>query len=740
MNPLFATLLNAGITSFNAGKTSSSALYMWTMARLSGGATEDLIDAFRAHLAAAINAAASAQDNERALRLDSLSALFDETVAARVGTAIVQRRAARCVDEASRALLEGDLEGALSSSLAALAFDPGNRDAARHLASAKEALVARCQMLDQEVPSLEGTLWLAAGAALAAPEPRRLLLDLLQKLGDFDSVIRVGDQIAADTNATLDDRLNAVKQRWIAHHRLQGADQAATDTQAEADVRRWLAALGPSAELDDATLSTRITRCFACDGYRQTLADLRELRRRDPKNEWVAYNLCVILFNNLHPDVAAAVDLVVQQAGNNVAYLKPAYTMMWMIGATPQALILAERLAAHYPELAIIGVLHQMATDLDRQPAHVFGKPRAARGLLYANLVCWGDAYIDLMERASIASLLAPGNIPALAETIDVVIEIFTMPGDLPRLLASQPLRRLAQYCEIRIQIFPELVATLKKDRGYEIYGHALHATALRAERDGADLTFLLPDLIYGDGSYARIAQEVTSQPRAIFSDSFNTLATPMLEALAPFRLDGVLAVPPDRLIETMNRCLSRRSLHSIYQPGDRLTCVEPTRVIFPLKTGMRTHGFMMLPVYVSHAALSPFRIMNFRTQDGLFLEHVLNGVTDDQLTVMSGLEFSYAEINDDEGYLQPLVEMTLATSIRNYFVNYGIGRHRLRLFNRPIEYPTRDAPQLPPDLSLVSEEEAAARVREIQHLFATDPVMVDLAEEQEKVRQAFYS
>jgi hypothetical protein len=339
------------------------------------------------------------------------------------------------------------------------------------------------------------------------------------------------------------------------------------------------------------------------------------------------------------------------------------------------------------------------------------------------------------MERASIASLLAPGNIPALVGHVDLVIELFTMPADLQRLLQSVALQRLGAYCEISLHLFSETVAAHKKNRGYDIYGHALHATILRAAQDGADVTFLMPDTIYGDGGYGVIGRKATSAPHAIFIDGLNSYAAPMFDRLAPFRQGDALIIPPEDLIEAAVGCFSKRTLHSLYQPGDRLTCVQPTRVIFPLQGGLRTHGFMMMPAYVSHAALAPVRMMNFRTQDGLFLEHVLNSVRDDQMEVLSGAEFCFVEVCDNEGLLNPLIDRDLATTIRDFFVDYGLGRHRLRLFERPIFYPTLS----PPDLPLVSVAEADARVREVKAMFATDPLMVDVAEEQERVRAMHY-
>ncbi len=736
MSPLAATLHNAGIARLHADDLASAALYIWASTQFeSASVSSEAKEAFRVQILDRIEGAQRRRDFELALQLDGLHAIFGPEDRLAVDPDVAaQRSFARRLD-AERAMLRGELESAAGFSLASLALNPGDDSARRHLKEAADGLSARYQSLAQEAPSLEGTLALCLAVALGVSDHRKELADLLYALSDFASAALLCQRIEADEGAGFSARFDAARLRLQARHRSLGADQASAETLAAPEIRAWLAALGPSSGLEETALRTRLDLCFGDGGRRQTLADLRALRRFAPEDPWVAHHFCIVLLNALFPDVADSVDVILRHTSDDPADLQSRYDMMVRIGAIPQALALAERLIPHYPEYAVIGALHGMATDLDAKPAHVFGRARMGRPLLYANLVCWGDSYVDLMERAAIASLLAPGNIPALAAKADVVVELFTTAADAQRLRESKALERLARHCEIQIHCFPDVVAARNKAFGYATYGYALHATALRAERDGADVTFLMPDLIYADGGYGLIAEKLTSAPRAIFVDGLNAYAAPMLDRMQPFYQDEALVVPPQQLIEAMTRCLSKRTLHSLYRPGDGRTCVQPSRVIFPLEGGLRTHGFVMLPVYVSHAALSPFVMKNFGTQDGIMSEHILNAVDDEGLEVLSGLEFCYAEICDDDGKLLPMIDVDLVTAARDYFTIYGLGRNRLRLFDQPIDFPTLS----PPDLPLVSAEEAAARVRDVKTMFATDPIMIDVAEEQERLRAALY-
>ena len=416
--------------------------------------------------------------------------------------------------------------------------------------------------------------------------------------------------------------------------------------------------------------------------------------------------------------------------------LEQSYAFMWSMGAMPQALALAERLARRKPEYAAIAALYAMANDLDAAPAVVMGERRPGLPLLYANLACWGERYLDLMEQAAIASLLAEGNFPALAKKADVLLELYSTPADIPRLTRSLPLRRLAAYCEIRIHSFPEVAAAHARYLGYATLGYANHATILRAERDGAGLTFLLPDVIYADGCYAAIAERITDKPYAAFSDGLNSFRAPVLEALRPFVRDGVLTAPSAVLIDAGARFPTLRTTHSFYQPGDRAVCSQLTRVMFPTAEGIRSHGFIILPAYVSHAAFAPMKIKSFATMDGVFSEHVLNQLRDDETEVICAPEFSFVEICDDDGTFFAMLDKPLKQGVRDYFVAGCFNRRRYRLFRQPVMFPTLSPPA---GAALVDAAEIEERLREVRDVFAQDPLVVDIDAAQQRIRDQRY-
>jgi hypothetical protein len=405
------------------------------------------------------------------------------------------------------------------------------------------------------------------------------------------------------------------------------------------------------------------------------------------------------------------------------------------MGAIEQALTLATRLAPFKPEFQIFPTLHDFATDPETRPAVVLGKPATGPRRIYASMICWGARYLDLMEQVSISALLAPGNLPALAAHASLALELHTMPADLERLRASDALRRLSTFCEVRIYVFPETVAAHANKRPYMVFGFGSHSTILRAERDGADVLFLYPDVIYSDSTLSSITRYLTDLPFAVFQDGLNALAQPVIDRVAAFRQHGVLAVPRQALMDAAASNLSRRTLDNLYRPGDAETSAIPNRIMFRTPQGLSAHGLVCGPLYVSHAGFTPLLLKNFAPIDDVFSEHLLFKLRPEQFHILPPTEALIVEICHDDGSTNPIHARGLRDSILQYFQNFGLSHRRRRLFERRSDY-------LSPafvDGVVADEAEVERRLSEVQDLFDNHPGFVDLAEEQEKIAARFY-
>jgi len=633
----------------------------------------------------------------------------------------------RCVDAAD-ALEKGRMDQAAAYVLAAMAFDPANPEARALRGRLTEIFLARSDPGNVEADVSIAPIGFGFGVALGASAQMPRFLELLEARGDFETVIALCAHIERSDGVKPEERRAAETRRLAALAEIEARKRA------EAEIER-LSALGPSAQLSTEDLKRRLVRCFGRNGYRVTLADLREMRRREPTDSWPAYNLSLLLGSVAYPEVAEAVDLIVADTSDNPAELQASFTLLWSLGATRQALILADRLARYQPEFSALPPLHAMAIDTEATPAFALPRTRQARRVVYASLTCWGEKYIDLMERTCLASLLAPGNLPALAEKADVILEIYTMPGDLLRVRDSRILRRLAAFCEIRIYCFPEAAAVHRGPLIYYLLGMATHATLLRAAAHGGDLLFLYADVVLAQDCMTAIAQRLTDGPLGVFGDQLNLYASPMLARLETQRQDDALIVSRRDLLEAAGHCLAKRTTNTFYRRMDPRTPDHVCRVVFATERGLRTHGFVIAPLYFSHAAFAPFLHPDFGTQDGRIVEHVLDRLEERQIVVLSGGEYCAAELCDDDESARPIVTLGLEMALERFFTSYSISRRRRILFRHPIDYPGL----IPPSEVLIDEGEVDGVVERILQLFETSPCLKDIGDEQDALRAHRY-
>ena len=737
MSALAASCAQAGVELAQSGALAEAAAYFWAARRYAPSPDpRDPVAVFQAMLCDRIETALAAQDAETALRLDGLGALFDPSARSRLSADQAARRGADRALDADRALLEGRVERAAAFALASRALNPESQSGRRVHDEAVARLLERATLAPGASPTRDSALSLAMAVAMGATERRLELLGLLESLGDFATVVTLCEEIETDPSTPFEARIDSLRRRAKARAKQAGRTDAEADLAAAEAAREWLVSLGPAEELDTERLRSRANLCYGWRGYRRTLDDLRELKRRQPSDPWIAYNLCVLLRHAQHPDLAGSADLIAAEAADHLANLRVRFHLMRSMGAMPQMMTVARRHALSSPAFSAAPDLYAMALDEEAEPTERFARPRSGLPLVYATLVCWGDAYVDLMERTCIASLLAPGNFPALAEKADLVLELYASAADLPRLRASAPLRRLAGCCEVRIYCFPPSFTRAGTALNYVILGFATHATILRAARRGADLLFLYADVVYASDNFSAVAKRLSKQGRvALFTDALNLYATPMLERVAPHRDGLALILSRDQMLSAASHCLAKRTSYSFYRARDQSTPNEVCRIIFPTDRGLRTHGFVIAPLYVSHAAYAPVVHTDFATQDGRFVEHVLDQVEESEIEVLSGEEFCAAELCDGDGMAFPMVDLGWERAIESYFLGHSLSQRRLSLFRRPILYPGLH----PPGETLLADAAVDEQVGRVLALFDASPHLVDVAAEQARMRALLY-
>ena len=169
-------------------------------------------------------------------------------------------------------------------------------------------------------------------------------------------------------------------------------------------------------------------------------------------------------------------------------------------------------------------------------------------------LICfaWGEAYLDRMLDFSLASAMAPGNLPALAKSFDCTVVILTEKKLFERVRAHSVARRIEAIAGLRLLALDDLITEPWQ------YGMTLAYALFRGLADlGPAMTqtyclFLNADFVLADGSYQRLMPRILSGEPAHVAPSYCAVeerVRPILEARAKAN-GGIIAMPPREMAD----------------------------------------------------------------------------------------------------------------------------------------------------------------------------------------------
>jgi len=155
-------------------------------------------------------------------------------------------------------------------------------------------------------------------------------------------------------------------------------------------------------------------------------------------------------------------------------------------------------------------------------------------------LPVWGHRYVRQFLEIGLPTLLAPGNVPALAQSLPSEFRILTSAADESYIRQHPAFLRLAQVCRASIRPIDHLITAGNNSTTLTL----AYAEAIRAAGPAALDTcffFLVSDYLIADGSLASVLARVRAGSGAVLVGNFQVTAeeaTPWLRArIAP---DGV--------------------------------------------------------------------------------------------------------------------------------------------------------------------------------------------------------
>lgn len=176
----------------------------------------------------------------------------------------------------------------------------------------------------------------------------------------------------------------------------------------------------------------------------------------------------------------------------------------------------------------------------------------------------WGTKYIERLNAACLPAVLAPGNLPHLAEHFECELAIVTQAALFDQVRALSSVQAAQRYCTLKL-IAMDDVLSHPNYYGYTIT-HALYRgfTDLGEAAKDTWFLFLNADFIIADGSYRSLAKRMLAGERMIMSPSYCTIEEavwPAMQRLVASN-DGVLSLPPRKMADLIlkNRHFSIRA------------------------------------------------------------------------------------------------------------------------------------------------------------------------------------
>jgi len=164
----------------------------------------------------------------------------------------------------------------------------------------------------------------------------------------------------------------------------------------------------------------------------------------------------------------------------------------------------------------------------------------------------WGTKYLKRLDAACLPALLAPGNLPHLAEHYECELVIVTESAlfDIVRELPS--IKRATLYASLRLVAIDDMLSHPS------YYGLTITHALYRGFSDLGDAAkdvwclFLNADFILADGSYRALVACMQSGERCILSPSYCTIEEDVWSELTRLAEtnDGVLSVMPRKMAE----------------------------------------------------------------------------------------------------------------------------------------------------------------------------------------------
>ena len=195
--------------------------------------------------------------------------------------------------------------------------------------------------------------------------------------------------------------------------------------------------------------------------------------------------------------------------------------------------------------------------------------------------VLWGDWHRGMYLGLNLPTMLAPGNLPALAAGVDCEYLIYTTRQDADQIMQSRVFGRLHSLMPVSIK----LLKPSKTQNPVVLQTEIWQAATRHSRRRKAFVLFMPPDVAWADGSLARLRATIDAGRQAIFMTYPRVVSETIVTALAerfPRGADEAMSIPANDMME-----LTISHIHPLMAAYNRSSThfpVHPEMVLWPIE------------------------------------------------------------------------------------------------------------------------------------------------------------
>jgi hypothetical protein len=189
-------------------------------------------------------------------------------------------------------------------------------------------------------------------------------------------------------------------------------------------------------------------------------------------------------------------------------------------------------------------------------------------------LVCtvWGAKFLEVFCDYSLASLLAPSNLPWAAEAFDITFLIYTREADISQLQAHENVRRLAELVEVKFVSLETLPAAARHGHWVQ-WQHALLNTA-----GFWALVLVIPDCVYANSLLQKVLGALATKEIVYYSLP-QVCLEPILPRLRRERAETesycTLDLSEEQIVKLFVQYINPKHAVAIYKPDYFVTHPE---------------------------------------------------------------------------------------------------------------------------------------------------------------------